>query len=131
MITGSIHALTTDVPSDKATIRRKQFSVIFCGAWLSALRLVGGWQLYYFELVNEPGFSLPQSFQGTSGGAVWRFYTDADGQNVIDRRLFSVPFYESINLLEKQEILCHGPKDIYGLLVNKVMERWPREATQT
>jgi hypothetical protein len=130
MITGNIHELTADVPNDGTVIRRIQFSVIWCGAWLSALRFKEGHELYYFELVHEPGFALPTSFQGTSGGAIWRFYTDRDAASIVERRLFAVPFYESTNLLGKKEITCHGPKDIYGLLVDKVIAQWPEESGQ-
>jgi hypothetical protein len=30
--------------------------------------------LYYFEPSDKIDFSLPESFEGMSGGAVWRFY---------------------------------------------------------
>jgi hypothetical protein len=54
--------------------------------------------LYYFEPSDKIDFSLPESFEGMSGGAVWRFYVtkNTDGTlNPIDRRLIAVPFYQS------------------------------------
>src|SRR5262249_42478704 len=96
-ITGMIHEFTKDVSGQKPRVRSISFSAIFCGVRLIALRFLDNYELYFFEPTNDPGFALPQSFQGTSGGSVWRFYVvEKDGAaEVIDRRLLAVPFYES------------------------------------
>ena len=94
--------------------------MIFCGARLAALRYPANYELYYYEPTNDPGFTLPKSFQGTSGGAVWRFYVaEKNGSvDVVDRRLIAVPFYESLSSNGKREITCHGPKGIYGPFID-------------
>jgi hypothetical protein len=90
-MTGIIHAFTKDAPTGRPSERRKEFTAIFCGARLAALRYPANYELYYYEPTNGPGFTLPKSFQGTSGGAVWRFYVaEKDGSvDVVDRRLIS------------------------------------------
>jgi hypothetical protein len=119
-LTGIIHEFTKDAPTGRPSERRKEFTVIFCGARLAALRYPANYELYYYEPTNDPGFTLPKSFQGTSGGAVWRFYVaEKNGSvDVVDRRLIAVPFYESLSSNGKREITCHGPKGIYGPFID-------------
>jgi hypothetical protein len=129
-LTGIIHEFTQDAPGGNATTRRKIFTAIFCGARLAALRYFDKHQLYYFELTNDPGFALPQSFEGTSGGSAWRFYV-AEKDNavtVVERRLVGVPFYQSLDPDGKRIITCHAARDIYGALVDSVAAKWPDEA---
>jgi len=129
-LTGVIHEFTQDAPGDSATTRRKIFTAIFCGARLAALRYFDTYQLHYFELTNDPGFSLPQSFEGTSGASSWRFYV-AEKDNavtVVERRLVGVPFYQSLDPDGKKIITCHAARDIYGALVDAVAAKWHDEA---
>jgi hypothetical protein len=118
------------VPDSDSGVRRKWFTAIFCGARLAALRYLNAYDLNYFELTSDPGFALPKSFEGTSGGSAWQFYvTEKDGSiAVIERRLVSVPFYQSLDRDGKRIITCHGPKSIYGALMDAVSKRWPKEA---
>jgi hypothetical protein len=128
-LTGIIHEFTEDAPGDDPGVRRKSFTTIFCGARLTSLRYLDKYELYYFELTNDPGFALPKSFEGTSGGSAWRFYvTEKDGVVVVERRLVGVPFYQSLDPDGKRIITCHGPKGIYGPLFDAVSDRWPEEA---
>lgn len=39
---------------------------------------------------------------------------------VVDRRLLGVPFYQTFAKGGKREIVCHGPRGIYGALIDKV-----------
>jgi hypothetical protein len=129
-LTGIIHELTEDVPGSDPRARRKSFTAIFCGARLAALRYLNTHDLNYFKLTSDPGFALPKSFEGTSGGSAWRFYvTEKDGGiAVIERRLVGVPFYQALDTDGKRIITCHGPKGIYGALIDAVSTRWPEEA---
>jgi len=130
-IIGTIHELTQPLPGDNPRVRRVQFSAIFCGVRMSAVKYLNDHRLNYFQMQteHEPGFSIPKSFQGTSGGAVWRFYVakQDDKVKVIDRRLIAVPFYEGVSSDGKPEIACHDAKDIYGKLVDEISTRWPEE----
>jgi hypothetical protein len=132
-VTGMIHELTTEEPPGRPKVRRISFTAIFCGAHLAALRYLTNYELHYFELTNDPGFALPQSFGGTSGGSTWRFYVAEkdDEITVVDRRLVGVPFFQSLTYNGKREITCHGPKGIYGSFIDAIAERWPKEALAT
>jgi hypothetical protein len=101
---GIIHEFTKDAPTGRPSERQKEFTAIFCRARL-ALRYPANYELYYYEPTNDLGFTLPKSFQGTSGGTVWRFYmAEKDGSvDVVDRRLIAVPFYESLSSGGKRE----------------------------
>lgn len=79
--------------------------------------------------LHEPAFKLPNSFEGTSGGAVWRFYvTEKNGKpELVERRLIAVPFHQSFTADGKREIACDGSTSIYGSLVDLVTARWPNE----
>ncbi len=128
-IVGIIHELTEDVQSQQRDVRRKNFFAIFCPARPSAVRYLDTHDLLYMQLANEdePAFKIPNSFEGTSGGSIWRFYVvEKDGKpEVIDQRLIAVPFYQSFAADGKREITCHGSNSIYGALVDRVRERWP------
>jgi hypothetical protein len=129
-VTGMIHELTTEEPPGRPKVRRISFSAIFCGANLAALRYLSNYELHYFELTNDPGFALPQSFEGTSGGSAWRFYVAEKngGIVVVDRWLVGVPFYQSLTQGGKREITCHGRRGIYGTFLDAIIARWPDEA---
>jgi hypothetical protein len=128
-LTGLIHEMTKDAPTDKPGERRKSFTAIFCGATLVALRYFDDYDLLYYEPTAPV---LPKSFEGASGGAIWRFYVEEkDGQvAVIDRLLYGVPFYQSLDEDVKKTITCHGPMSIYRALVDAIIAKWPKEATQ-
>jgi hypothetical protein len=130
-ITGIIHELTKEAPSERRNVRRINFHAIFCGVRLSAMRYLDTHDLLYFQLAteHEPTFKIPNSFEGASGGGIWRFYvTEKDGNpEVVERRLIGVPFHQSVTADGKREITCHGSKSIYGSMVDRVRARWPNE----
>jgi hypothetical protein len=76
VVIGMIHELTADVPSDKPFVRRQQFTALFGGAKLGVMRYLNGYDIFYYEPAKDFGFELPNSFHGTSGGAIWRFYVE-------------------------------------------------------
>ena len=126
VVLGMIHELTADVASDKPFVRRQQFTALFGGATLGVMRYLNGYDIFYYEPTKDFGFELPKSFQGTSGGAIWRFYVEEkDNQiNVVDRRLVGVPYFQDITQRKTREIVCHGPKTIYGPLLEKILQKW-------
>jgi hypothetical protein len=131
-LTGIVHEMTKAKAGKEPRTRGIQFASIFCQARLSALRYLNDYELYYYKPTNDPGFTLPESFQGTSGGSAWRIYVieKAGKIEVIDRRLIAVPFYESFASDGKREITCHGAKGIYGMLIDEVTRRWPEAAKE-
>jgi hypothetical protein len=131
-INGIIHELTDAEPGDTPRTRRIIFTTIFCGMRPIAVRYFEAYDLLYEQLAteHEPDFLLPNSFEGTSGGAIWRFYiSEKDGQqDVVDKRLVGVPFFQGYTSEGKREITCHGARSIYGKLIDLVRARWPRQA---
>ena len=133
-IVGIIDELTKPLPGSRPGVRAVKFTLIYCGVRMSAVKYPKNHNLNYFQIetAHEPKFPVPKSFQGTSGGAVWRIYVTkaGDKMEVVDRRLIAVPFYEGISSAGKPEITCHDAKDIYGSLIDKITERWPKETSQ-
>jgi hypothetical protein len=131
-VVGVIHELTKDLPSEKRGVRKKGFTGIFCGGRPSAIRYRDDFDILDFELTSDAEFGLPNSFEGTSGGAIWRFFvTEKDNKPlVVERRLIGVPFYQSLAADKKRIITYHGPKSIYGVLIDRIIARWPEEASK-
>jgi hypothetical protein len=130
VIIGMIHELTEDLTAEKPGVRRQQFTALFCNAKLIALRYPDHhYALFYFEPSGDDTFSLPKNFQGASGGAVWRFYVEQKEKDppVLSRRIIGVLFFQRDIDDGRKEVTCHGPRGIYGTLVDKVVQRWPEE----
>jgi hypothetical protein len=129
-ISGMIHELTKELPPDRPLVRMKRFQAIFCGGKSRKATVKTGYDLFDFEVLPSPGFALPASFEGASGGAIWRLYCEVneDEPIVVGKRLHGVPFHQTHTEDGKTIIAYHGPKDIYGLLIDKVTEKWPEEA---
>jgi hypothetical protein len=132
VIVGIVDELTETAPNDDPALRRVLFSTLFGPVRMNALRYLPGRTLNYFKLQGEPDpvFSFPNSFEGVSGGAVWRFYVteDTDGSiKLADSRLIAVPFFQNHDAEGNRQIVCHGAYDIYGKLVDQVSARWPNE----
>jgi hypothetical protein len=125
-IVGIISELTEDVPSGRKTVRKKAFKAIFGPGCSSSLTETGEHDYFDFEVKSAPGFTLPNSFKGTSGGAVWRFYMEKkDGAvSVVNSRLVGVPFFETLRD-GKVIVSCHGLKSIYSVLLNEIRKKWP------
>ena len=51
---------------------------------------------------------------------------DDDGQpSVAEKKVFGVAFHQSDISNQKRIITCHGPRSVYGLLIDAVREKWP------
>lgn len=74
-------------------------------------------------------FFPPKSYGGTSGGGLWRRYTEptSDGnERFVQSRLLGVPYFEK-ELDGKLTIICHGPNSIYRTLSEAIRNRWRDE----
>jgi hypothetical protein len=128
-IFGIVAELTEEVPSERKRVRRKSFTALFGRGNSSAVTEANGHDLFDFEVPPFPDFKMPDSFEGTSGGSVWRFFVaERDGKDsVVDRRLVGVPFHQSDAVNGKRTITCHGIKSIYSVLADAVMKKWPED----
>jgi hypothetical protein len=89
-----------------------------------------GFDRLEFTPLPANGFKLPSSYGGTSGGGVWRAFTQSRGDDkkyLKELRLIGVAFFEGPRRDGSQTILCHGPKSIYDRLAANIQERWAAE----
>jgi hypothetical protein len=84
-----------------------------------------GYDLFRFEPVPAPGFKLPTTYKGTSGGGLWRLYTkqhDDGSFSLVQRRLVGVAFWETA---EERHVICHGQSSLYDFLFASIRQQWP------
>jgi hypothetical protein len=128
-IIGMIDELTKELPVDKPLRRAKAFSAIFCNGMAQNEHNKNGFDLVDLAVTAYPDFPVPESFEGMSGGALWRvFFTEQDNSvKIIAKRLIGVPFHQSTGADGGRIITCHGMKGIYTSLLDKIIAQWPDE----
>jgi hypothetical protein len=130
-VIGMIEKLTKEVPVDRPLRQAKAFSAIFCNGTAQNNRDQNGFDLVDVAVTAYPDFPLPESFEGMSGGALWRiFFTEQDNSAaIVSKRLVGVPFYESTGADARTIITCHGARGIYTTLLDKISAQWPDETS--
>jgi hypothetical protein len=85
-----------------------------------------GMDLYRFLPVPGECTILPESYEGSSGGGLWRIYTKSEDNgtySLVQSRLAGVAFWEKP--VEKElHIICHGQHSIYNVLYNQIKQKW-------
>lgn len=81
-----------------------------------------GFDLLEFHTFLPPA-KQPNSYQGTSGGGLWRLYLDPREQQIRDKALIGVAFYES-KVDGGMILTCHGPKSIYSYMIQQIRAKW-------
>jgi len=91
---------------------------------------INGCDLYDFKIGANPNYEIPSSFEGASGGGAWRIYCEIkEGEPaVVQKRLLGVLFYQSLTSGGERLITLHGPKSVYQLLLENIIEKFPDEA---
>jgi hypothetical protein len=105
--------------------RRKQFELVFAGGeTYKSVKYHEGYDLLAFKPTFKDGMTPPDSYEGVSGGGMWRTFFKPDGSNkVVHRRLIGVAFYE--NETPSGIVLsCHGPDSLALKLIPAVRDRW-------
>lgn len=129
-LTGTVQSFTSDAPSNNPRTRHKLFySAMWQAMLISAEEKE--FDLDRYIIMGDPTLMVPESIAGTSGGSVWRTYVvlENDKPRIIEQRLIGVPFFESTSHDGTQKIItCHGPKGIYGRLIDNIFKRWPDAA---
>jgi hypothetical protein len=77
---------------------------------------------YQFDPLPAIDFRLPDTYGGTSGGGLWRAYTNSQ-KHLLQLRLLGVAYYETGD--DQPKIICHGPKSVYESLTQRMKEEWP------
>jgi hypothetical protein len=79
-----------------------------------------GLDLLDFEILSDENARPPASYEGVSGGALWRVKLGADLRSVVDMRVVGVAFYQTPSVGGHRLITCHGPRSIYNTLLGKI-----------
>jgi hypothetical protein len=132
-IVGMIDERTKDLPTERPRERRKGFEALFSNGTISAEREVGGYDLFDFAPTKYPDFKLPGDYEGTSGGAVWRFYLKLNGEKpeIAESRLWGVPYYQTKKEGGGHVLTCHGMGGVYGTLLDALIAKWPDETKES
>ncbi len=127
-ISGMIAEWTKDLPPEQRLARVKGFGSLYGIGLVVRKHESKGFDLLDFEVTYGPGSDSPDSYAGMSGGALWRVYCnkDDDGQlSVSEKKVFGVAFHQSALSDQKRIITCHGPRSVYGHLIDAIREKWP------
>ena len=127
-LSGMIAEWTTDLPPEERGTRKKRFRALFGVGMVIGKRESNGFDLFDFEVTYGQSSVSPDSFEGMSGGALWRVYCtkDDNGQtSMAEKKMFGVAFHQSDLSDQKRIITCHGPRSVYGPLIEAIREKWP------
>jgi hypothetical protein len=130
-VAGLVQERTKDLPAQRPGERRKRFEAVFSDGDLVASDLKNGFDLVEFAPKKNPDTNPPNSYQGTSGGALWRIFFDIeqDQPRVAGCRLWGVPFYQSPPSDDGSRTLtCHAMSGVYGALMEEIVKTWPEES---
>jgi hypothetical protein len=86
-----------------------------------------GLDLFRFQPVPGPDTQPPKSYGGTSGGGLWRLYTEpqADGTHKLTQaRMVGVAFWEK-PVGTETHIICHGQQSVHHALYDAIKKCWP------
>ena len=126
-ISGLINDWTTDEVPEKNFTSMLGIEAIFGIGNIEKERFSGEFDLYEFEVDHKSFDNVLNTFQGMSGGGLWRIYLrkdDAGSYALKEKRLLGVVFHESKIINDKQIVTCHGPHSLYSILVAKIKVKW-------
>jgi hypothetical protein len=86
-----------------------------------------GLDLFRFQPVPGADAKPPSSYGGTSGGGLWRLYTEArdDGtQKLKQTRMVGVAFWQK-PVGAEMHIVCHGQHSVHNVLHHEILKKWP------
>lgn len=94
------------------------------------LRPHGGFDRWLLTPTFSGGVTPPKSYEGTSGGGVWRLGLKPDNTGtfaVVEARLSGVAYWQTKNKDSGSdfELIGHGPRTLYEKLIPAVEARWP------
>lgn len=127
-ISGMVALWTKDLLHEDPRARVKTFNALFGIGLVVKEHTINEHDLYDFEVTYGPGSASPDSYEGMSGGALWRVYCAKDGDgnlSVVDKKVFGVAFHQSDIANNRRIITCHGPKSVYGTLIEAIRKKWP------
>ncbi|MCG2668992.1 hypothetical protein ACFPFP_18735 [Bradyrhizobium sp. GCM10023182] len=132
-VVGLINERTKDLPADRPGERRAGFEAVFSDGAIVKTERKNEFDLIEFAPKVYPDTNLPSSFEGTSGGALWRIFFDIDQDQakVIASRLWGIPFQQSLpSQAGVRTLTCHAITGVYGTLMDLITNEWPEESAR-
>ena len=80
---------------------------------------------FRFQPVASEGVKLPESYKGTSGGGLWKFFLNEDDFSVVQALLFGVAYWQK-PVGDELHLVGHGTTSLYETLFNAIGQKWPR-----
>ena len=77
---------------------------------------------FRFQPVSS-GNILPESYQGTSGAGLWRYYLAGENFSLVQARLIGVAYWEK-PIDGELHVIGHGQTSIYETLFNAICQKW-------
>ena len=93
-------------------------------------RTANGMDLFRFRPVPGKGETPPSSYEGSSGGGLWRLYVKReqdDTYSLIQSRLVGVAFWQT-PFQNSFDLVCHGADSLYRVLFDRISAVWPQSA---
>jgi hypothetical protein len=87
--------------------------------------LIADYDKLAYEPQALPTTELPDSWKGTSGGGLWRLRVndDDEGDHKLEVALAGITHRET----RRGNIICHGPRSLYGKLAAAMRAKWPND----
>ena len=116
----------TGIPTQEDGKVITPFKMLVNSGQITESKDVNGLDVMRFEPILAPGFTPPESYEGTSGGGLWALFIKRENDTyprVIQRRLVGVAYWQD-RVGDSMHIICHGPRSIYGRLHEMILAKW-------
>ncbi len=123
VLCGMAHEWTSETTPEHGYQRVKIFRGICGGGIVSNQRTTKGYDYVDFETNYEGTYEGPQSYEGFSGGGLWKLMVarTSAGELVIKEKILSgVAFYQSTLVKSRRAIICHSRQSIYGSAIDAI-----------
>jgi hypothetical protein len=131
-VCGVIDEKTQTVESASPQKFIKKFEAYFMNGQSTPIGAKDDLDYCLFTPNGSPNVPMPNSFEGTSGGGLWRMYwkLDADGKATPKEiRLCGIAYFQSGQVGNTRILTCHGPMSVYRAMRNRIREKWPNETS--
>jgi hypothetical protein len=79
---------------------------------------------FRFQPIVSDGAILPTSYEGTSGGGLWKFYLDPYDFSLVQARLIGVAYWQK-PVGNELHLAGHAQVSIYKTLLDAIRQKWP------
>jgi hypothetical protein len=117
----------TVAPASSPVAITREFEARFQIGNITPIPEVDGFDRCTFVAALADLLPHPASYEGTSGGGLWRVYFDFDAEKkpyVVEHRLVGIAYFQSSPICDKRVIFGHGPRSIYVNIKNEIKAKW-------